>query len=1138
MLFPAPAAAGRLLWIITAVLLGITGILTLMIAMDRFSIRAWFVPLALAAAFVFGYARHLSVYTFPDQSVAKLVVGADGTVKTPVPITLPDTCRIRMVKSSDTRDDITLRFAGILYARTPADTANPIDDKGRWRFMIDTVPVTSRVVTVKASDPVGTWYSIPTPFNIITAIECLEGNGPAALEIWRVSNHASSFARKGRFRPSVSILGKITQDPQVRTTRTLLSITPDFIQYDAGGPYYRVTGGDLQVMLYPETPGYHTFARTAAYGYHITCHGELRRPLGAANPGDFDQKRYMYNHNFYGTLFLQNPTTNNPGIRAVAPADGSFFRGNWLVEFSLDLRDDMLATIKQTLPMPHSAFVGAVTLGMRYGLSDAPTLFSDYYRKRREGISRAEYENLDVVHTGYEDTIADEFRRAGVNHVLAVSGLHVTIITAMFVGIFTVLRIPRRMFVPPTIFALVIFAIITGARPSTLRAVIMNSLFLLTWAYLERGLRSAALFGVAVAGFLILIHNPLMIVDPSFTLSFGAILSLVLMTGPAYAQLSKLRGNMFIVFLLFLGISTVLGIRYFGLFMTPAFLIPYSIAWLGIAWLAKKAEPYVHPIGDIGYQDLPTGFSGFFAAQFAIQIGMMLPLSAYYFARWPFGGAYANLIAIPLIGVIVQLGVIAGLLGLIPGVGMFLALVLSAANWLCSTLFLYVSHVVAQGFPYPFVPRPSLWMLFLYYLVCLAVVYYQPLMRNTGKLLERVGFSRPWHARAAIGALFLILVLPLLLKRNPDKGLLNISVLSVRYGSSILVETPQGAHLLFDAGAVGRGQRKFNNAIRTVLPYLSRQGVLHLDAAVMTSPNIQRSAGMADILNELQVDRLFVPPSIYGLSSTVSEDDFKKYILNNRDEEDPDSSRFRVMYRELIDDYRWPKRLSLMKVLHKRRPGLLNTMASYAPKVLPLDESTVIWKETGPGGTPLTIDVIHPDSRHFSEKNLENRSPVIRIRYGTFSMLLPGDLHFEGQEHLARKYTGNDLRSSIFVIPGHGAITPFGEYNRFDTALRSELQAGLVPLMQKASPDAVIFEYGDPRYVMPQSYREMRSAYDFTTRFISEKFPRTRLLSTDKDQAIMIASDGKGYRITTQAELQADAGEAIGEGTGDIGYGF
>ena len=173
----------------------------------------------------------------------------------------------------------------------------------------------------------------------------------------------------------------------------------------------------------------------------------------------------------------------------------------------------------------------------------------------------------------------------------------------------------------------------------------MNSLFLMTWAYLERGLRSAALFGVAVAGFLILIHNPLMVVDPSFTLSFGAILSLVLLTGPAFSQLSKLRGNTFIIFLLFLGISTVLGIRHFGLFMTPIFLVPYLLVWLCIGLLSKKAEPYIHPIGDIGYHDLPAAVSGFFAAQFAIQIGMMLPLSAYYFARWPFGGAYANLVS-------------------------------------------------------------------------------------------------------------------------------------------------------------------------------------------------------------------------------------------------------------------------------------------------------------------------------------------------------------------------------------------------------------------------------------------------------------------------------------------------------------
>ncbi len=1137
MLFPAGTAIVGVLWICSAILLAATGVYTLIAAFGSARIHWWFVVCALSSACIFGYTRHMSVNTIPDQRIATLRVAENGSISPSTAFSLPDTSRIRLVKTTESSSDITVSVSGELQARQLADTAHPLNQDDRWKFTIVRSPV-SETITIRAEEPVGTMHTLTTPFTSIKSVKCLSGTGPAAFELWRVSNHARSFARAGRFRPSVTVLGKITQDPQVRPSRTVLSVTPDFIQYEGGGPYYKITGGDIQIMLYPDTTGYDTFAHTAAYGYHCIARGELRAPMSASNPGGFDQKRYMYNHNFYGTLFPQNDSAASPAIVAVAPDNGTYAQGNWLVEFSLDLRDRMLAVIKQTLPMPHSAFVGAVTLGMRYGLAEAQTLFSDYYRLQAKGISRAEYENMNTTHTGYEDTIADEFKRAGVNHVLAVSGLHVTIITAMFVGIFSLLRIPRRMFVPITIFALIIFAIITGARPSTLRAVIMNSLFLLTWAYLERGLRSAALFGVAVAGFLILIHNPLMIVDPSFTLSFGAILSLVLLTGPIYERLAKLHGNLFLVFLLCIGITTILAIRNYDLLRQPIFLLLYGAGWLLIGLGAAKVQKRFSPIGDIGYQDLPTPFSAFFAAQFAIQIGMMIPLSALYFARWPMGGAFANLIAIPLIGVIVQLGVIAGLLGLIPGVGIYLALVLSAANWVCSYIFLFVSHVVAQAFPYPFVNKPSLWFLVVYYAACFIFVYHASFRAGIRKILSPLRATKAWHEWVAIGLLLALLASPLVFSRDTRRDTLRISILSVRYGSSILVQTPRGANLLFDAASVSRTGRPFNNALMTVIPYLSQQKALHLDAAVLLSPNIQRSAGMADILNELHPARLFVPDSLHGVSSVMEEDDFSSFIQGARLDSGPDNEKFTSMYREIVEDNRWPNRLSLLKVLRQNRVCPVTRFTRAEIKVLPLRAGQVIWREPGPDGHELLIDVIHPDRHLFESKNMDNRSPVVRVTYGDFRMLMPGDLHYQGQQYLAGTLPAQDLRSSVVIIPGHGTHLPEGAYERFDSAMRSSLQSGLLPLLKKAQPDTVIFEYGDPHYVVPWTYRDMRNAYDFTFKYLKENLPDVRVLSTDRDQAILISSDGSTSRVTTQAELTADSGETVGEGASDIGYAF
>ncbi len=1135
MVFPAHPSL-YIMWMITGIGLLLAGALIFMILLGNFKKTSLFIPFFLITFFLFGYTRHLASVTIPENRLSEIIISADGKTDFKNVIPLGDTSRLKLVKTSKNSNDFAVQIAGKLKARVPEYDTNDlvrIDAKGHWMFSFIKMPVFSSKIIIKANDPVGTVYNIQQPFNSITSIVCVSGTGTAKISLFKIPNHVSSFTRSGRQNPAVTILGRITHDPSVYANRARISITPDFIQYERNGPFFKVDSGDISTLLYPATHNYYKLARTSAYGYNVQARGELLTPPGPANPMDFDQRTYMKNHNLFGTLFV-----NQGMIAPVKLPDGKYAKGTPLVEFSLNARDNMLTILKQTLPMPHSAFVGAITLGMRYGLASRPGLLSDYYKLKKEGLSKVEYYNYDKTHSGWEDTIEDQFKRAGVNHVLAVSGLHVTIITAMFVGIFMLLRVPKKMFVPITIFALVIFAIITGARPSTLRAVIMNSLFLLTWAYMKQGLRSAALFGLAVAAVLILIQNPLMIVDPSFTLSFAAILSLVLLTSPAHEGLSKLRGNIFIVFLFFIIITTIIAIRTFSLMYTPSFLILWAILWAGIFFIAKLLQPKFHPIGDIGFQDLPNGFSTFFAAQFAIQVGMMIPLSSVYFMRWPLGGMYANIIAIPLAGVIIQLGMISGLLGLIPGIGIYLALMLNAANWIASTGFLLLSHVVARGCPWPFVPKWHPWFVVVYYAYLLGFVYRKQLFDLLGKILSYIKLYRPVYAKLFALVLAFLLLLPVIASPDPDKNKLKISVLAIRYGSAILVQTPNNANLLFDAGAVTFGERGFNNSIRTVLTYLARKGVLHLDAAVLTSPNVQRSAGMADVMTEFRVDNLFIPSVISGINSSMSESNFKKHILNGNSSHDPETTRLTEMYCRLINDPHWPKRLSLMKSLMLHSENKINKWADMSSHIIPLQAGETIYEEIYPDGKKLTVKVLHPDDKTFENKPIDNRSSVIKILYGEFSFLITSDIHYDAQKYIAENSSENELKSNVMIVPGHGAAIPANAFAKFDSAMNICLEDGLKPLLKKVDPEVVIFEYGDPRPILRETYREARSAYDITKKFVQKNFPESRIVSTDSDQAILITSDGNGFQIKTQAELRKDAGKIVGGGSSDIGYAF
>lgn len=1083
---------------------------------DRATRVAW--ALLVASSIALGYARYLGANTVPDARLGEIVL-AEGGGAYEAQAELPDTARVRIEKTGPLAGDVVVRVVGHLDARVPVrDEAGraTLDARARWQFRIAPLAITSDVVTIRAADPVGTSYTVPQPFTRIAGVQIEKGPPGGRVALYRISNHLGSFSAAGLKSP-VTILGRISADPLVYDFKTVLPVTPEYIQFPAGGPFFRVEGGDLQVTVRPEMSNYTTFARTDSLGYDVEFAGEMTVARGAANPGGFNARRFMQNYNIFGLMTLFPPRDGPPPIHVITPAGGEPRHGNGLVEFSLDLRDKITRVIKETVLYPHSAFVGGVTLGLRYGLQGTQCMFSDRYQHALHLPGKP----TAVGHT-CEETIADEFKEAGVNHVLAVSGLHVTIINVMFVGIFSMLRIPRKAYVPLIMMALVIFAIITGARPSTLRAVIMNSLFMLTWAYLDQSLRSSVLLGVPVAAFLILIHNPLVVVDPSFTLSFGAILSLGLLTTPSLDLLQRLKGNQFVLAAALAIGWTVLAVKHWALVVTPQFLlpaIPLVVVLFKVAG-ALQQRGWGVPTR-YNFTIIPEGIGAFFAAQFAIQIGMMIPLSAYYFCRWPFAGAYANLIAIPLIGVNVQLGAIGGLLGLIPVVGPYLALLLGAANWVFCSIFLWLAHASAEWFPYPFVRRPGILFVAAYYLLCAWFIWNRPVWRGLKALCVRLklGDRRAPAVAAVMGVVILFGLLGLDL-RAPPPGKLRISVLSAGYGSAVLVESPGGRRILVDAGFVEHERGRRNEAIRTVVPFLSNQGIRHVDAFILTSPRPERVAGASHALDHLWVDYVFTPPTLTNLSVGETYDQFAARFDDALESLDP--TTLATSYQELIGNSSWPRRPALAASLAQRGPTLVNRWGGWHAGTRALHAGEVLFEEQGPGGA-FRIEVLNPVAGSAQERHFDNGSLVLRVVYGEFAMLLTGDLQYDGVAVLAARYPPEALRANVMTLPHRGAA--LGDAGgEFKMALRGALDRELGALMDKVRPERVVAEWGNPRPVLGLVSRNAVNAFELTRQFVVGRVGEAGWLSTDHDLAVLLSSDGRTYDITTQAEANRAAG--------------
>jgi len=118
------------------------------------------------------------------------------------------------------------------------------------------------------------------------------------------------------------------------------------------------------------------------------------------------------------------------------------------------------------------------------------------------------------------------FRRAGVSHVLALSGMHLAVIAALVVALVLPLFGRRVALISGAVVALA-YTLLIGGRPSLVRATIMCEIALLL-IFLERPL---LLVEVISAAFLVhLLVQPTGIAEVSFQLSYLALLGISVIT--------------------------------------------------------------------------------------------------------------------------------------------------------------------------------------------------------------------------------------------------------------------------------------------------------------------------------------------------------------------------------------------------------------------------------------------------------------------------------------------------------------------------------------------------------------------------------------------------------------------------------
>ena len=135
--------------------------------------------------------------------------------------------------------------------------------------------------------------------------------------------------------------------------------------------------------------------------------------------------------------------------------------------------------------------------------------------------------------SGLGDGARSDLSAAGASHIIAVSGLHVS----MLLGVLILLTGRGRLSVFLGLPLLGLFVLMTGASPSVIRAALMLSIFLLAPLAREENDPPTSL---ALAALLILLGNPWAAANVSFQLSFGAVAGLLLVTPPLLTYLLEL----------------------------------------------------------------------------------------------------------------------------------------------------------------------------------------------------------------------------------------------------------------------------------------------------------------------------------------------------------------------------------------------------------------------------------------------------------------------------------------------------------------------------------------------------------------------------------------------------------------------
>jgi competence protein ComEC len=218
------------------------------------------------------------------------------------------------------------------------------------------------------------------------------------------------------------------------------------------------------------------------YGQNLKVFGEVRLPQSSA---DFDYVSYLAKDDIFTVSYYPEISQGNLALGLYEKIKIGFFHGIFRVKNAFE------ASISRSVHEPNAAFINGILLGSR---AEIPT------------------------------DVKGDFSRTSTTHILAISGYNITIIAAIFSWFFLFFfRRPIAFWF--SVAGIAIFAILTGAQASVVRAAIMGVLVLLAQ---REGRLSDPRNALVLTGALMVFISPRILrYDIGFQLSFAATIGLI-----------------------------------------------------------------------------------------------------------------------------------------------------------------------------------------------------------------------------------------------------------------------------------------------------------------------------------------------------------------------------------------------------------------------------------------------------------------------------------------------------------------------------------------------------------------------------------------------------------------------------------